>query len=43
MDLGNGRPLETHEIAALLQEARARTLMLVASLDEEELTSLDEL
>jgi iron(II)-dependent oxidoreductase len=37
MDLKPGRPLEEHEIVELLQEARARTLLLVSPLDAHEL------
>ncbi len=37
MDLHPGRPLERHEIASLLEEARERTLLLVAPLTDEEL------
>ncbi len=37
MDLAPGRALAAHEIAALLHEARARTLLLVTPLTDEEL------
>lgn len=37
MDLRAGRPLSSHEIAGLLQEARSRTLLLVANLSGEDL------
>jgi gamma-glutamyl hercynylcysteine S-oxide synthase len=37
MDLHPARPLAPHEIAELLQEARARTLLLVTPLTDEEL------
>jgi len=37
MDLHVGRPLSGPEVAALLVEARARTLLIVSSLDEDDL------
>jgi iron(II)-dependent oxidoreductase len=37
MDLRRGRPLAEHEIVELLQEARARTLLLVSPLSDEDL------
>jgi iron(II)-dependent oxidoreductase len=37
MDLRPGRPLAEHEIVELLQEARARTLLLVSPLSDDEL------